>query len=251
MLSVRGLHFSYNRAFSLDIKSLDIPEGSLSVIIGPNGSGKTTFAKIISGLIDDYKGSVEIDSFDIKKLDAKNRSRIISYIHRRMVKDLYIPVKRFVGIGRYVHKESVFLNLNKSDRMIIDEMLDVVDLRQKKGVLLSQLSDGELQRAIIAKILCQQTKYTVLDEPTSALDIAHVASILNLLRRIKSKTTIVVILHDINEAIKIYDNLICLNEGKVECVWEKENVFDLQKLEKLFKIKLNEFNHGSGRVVYF
>ncbi len=251
MLSVRQLHFTYNRAFSLNIERLDISDGSLSVIIGPNGSGKTTFAKIISGLIDDYEGSVEIDSYDIKKLDIKNRSRIISYIHRRMVKDLYISVERFVRIGRYVHKESVFLNLNKQDRMIIDEMLDVVDLRQKKDILLSQLSDGELQRAIIAKILCQQTKYAVLDEPTSALDIAHIASILNLLSRIKSKTTIIVILHDINEAIKIYDNLICLNEGRVECSWTKEDVFDLQKLEKLFKIKLNEFKHGLGRVVYF
>ncbi len=251
MLSIRNLRFSYKTGFSLNIEKLDINDNSLSVIIGPNGSGKTTFAKIIAGLIDNFEGTLEIDSKDIKKLDVRSKSRIVSYIHKRMVKDLFIPVYRFVGIGRYVHKKSLFFNLDKSDRMIIEEMLDVVDLRQKKDMLLSELSDGELQRACIAKILSQQTKYSVLDEPTSALDISHIASILNLLSRLNTKTTFIVILHDINEAIKIYDNLICLNNGRIECVWSKKDSFDLKKLEKLFKINLKEFKHGFGRVVYF
>ncbi len=251
MLKIKNLNFSYKQGFSLNIKSINIKDKALNVIIGPNGSGKTTFAKIISGLIEGYSGIVEIDNKDIKKLNARKRGRLISYIHKRMVKDTFITVEKFMEAGRYPNQHGLFLHINKEDEAIIEEMLDTVDLKKKKDMLLSELSDGELQRACIAKILCQETQYTVLDEPTSALDLSHIASILNLLKQLRGKTTFIVILHDINEAIKIYDNLICFNNGTIECTWEKDDFFDLKKLEKLFRIKLNLFDYGMGKVVYF
>ncbi len=251
MLSIKNLKFSYGLEFFLDIENLEIQNGSLNVIIGPNGSGKTTLAKIIAGLIDRYDGNVTIDSKDIKKLNTKDRSRLISYAHKRIIKDFSISVYRFVGIGRYPSKNGLFLNFTKTDKLIIENTLELTDLKKKENMLLSELSEGELQRACIAKILCQQTKYAVLDEPTSALDLSHTLSILNLLKKLKDKTTFIVILHDINEAIKIYDNLICLNNGAIECIWKSSDVFDLKKLEKLFKIKLHIFDYGSGKVVYF
>ena len=251
MLRVKNLRFSYSSGFGLSVDEFSISKNSLNVIIGPNGSGKTTFAKIISGLISDYGGTIEIDGKNIKKLDIKQRGRLISYIHKRMVKNLSVSVRDFLRMGRYVHKDGLFLNPDKKDEEIIEETLQIVDLHSKGERILYELSDGELQRACIAKVLAQKTQYTVLDEPTSALDLSHIAEILNLLIKLKNKTTFIVILHDINEAVKIYDNLICMNGGRIECVWKSDEYFDLKKIEKLFKIKLSIFDYGTGKVVYF
>ncbi len=250
-IEVLNLFFSYGGKFRLAIDNLRIEEGALHVIMGPNASGKSTLARILSGLISGYSGSVFIDSVDLASFGPKKRSRIVSYMHPSMVQDLNIPLFKFVLFGRYAYARALLGMPEKRDRMIADEAIELMELGQKRDMLLSELSDGERQRAFIAKVIAQKTRYTILDEPTASLDISHRKKILSLLLEMKNKSTFIVILHDINEAMKIFENLIALKDGRVAFEWNDRQDFNLKNLEELFTIRLKLCRDAGDVVIYF
>ncbi len=250
MIIINNLKFDYGKDFVLDISELHISEDFLHVIIGPNGSGKSTFAKILSGLLKNYTGKIKIDELNISEMKDDALSRKITYMNRRLIRNYDISVFEFVSLGRFPHKKDFLFELKKEDIDIISQKLSDVDLVLKKDKMLYELSDGEIQRAYLAKTLCQETKYVILDEPTVNLDIKHIKEFLNLIESLKLKTTFIVILHDLNEALAIFDKLIAFNNGKIEFIWNKQKDFDLQKLKNLYKINIKCLSDNGRHVVY-
>jgi iron complex transport system ATP-binding protein len=250
MISVENLIFSYEENFTLKIDLLSFEEKLLHVIIGPNGSGKSTLGKIISGMLNNYKGNIKINNKNISEFTENELSKHITYMNKRLIRNYNVTVFDFVSFGRFPHKKNIFFDLEESEKNLIKENLIKVDLLHKTNNLLYELSDGEIQRAYLAKILCQETKYAVLDEPTANLDIAHIKIFLNLLKSLKEKTTFIVILHSINEALEIFDKLTAFDNGKINFVWTSLKDFDLQKLINLYKVNLNCISNNGRYVVY-
>jgi iron complex transport system ATP-binding protein len=251
VISINNLNFNYGNNFSLNIDSLDLEKNLLHVIIGPNGSGKSTFVKIISKIISNYNGSIKIDDSDLKDFKYKELSRKITYMNRRLIRNYNISVFDFISLGRFPHKNSIFFSLDNSDNKKVYEVLDMVDLKNKQKNMLYELSDGEVQRAYLAKSLCQETEYTILDEPTANLDIKHIKEFLELIKSLKQNTTFIVILHNINEAIQIFDKLIAFDSGKISFIWKGIKDFNLQKLENLYKVDLDYIVEKEKHIVYF
>ncbi|KAA0257032.1 ABC transporter ATP-binding protein [Deferribacter autotrophicus] len=251
MISIDGLSFSYDKEFGLEIPNMIIEDNYLHVLIGPNGSGKSTFAKILTGMIRNYSGKVAIDGTDITKLKYDTLSKKITYMNKRLLRDYNISVYEFVSFGRFPHKKTVFFELNSEDKDKIFHALENVDLNNKWDKMLYELSDGEIQRAYLAKVLCQETKYAILDEPTSNLDLKHIKDFLDLLVELKKKITFIVILHNINEALTVFDKLIAFNDGKIDFIWNGIEDFNLQKLKNLYNIPLKSFSNNEKYIVYF
>ncbi len=250
-IEIDSLKFSYPGGFNLNVKALRIEEGKLHVVIGPNASGKTTFARILAGLIKNYGGSVLVDEVELASMDVRSRSKAVSYMHASMVKELNVPLERFVSFGRYAYSNGILGFLSKKDLRMVDEAIDLVDLNDKRGALLSELSDGELQRAFLAKVLAQHTRYTILDEPTANLDLMHKKQILSMLIDMRERSTFIVILHDINEALRVFERLIAFKDGSIEFVWDDGSCFSLKNLEELFTIRLKVCKDKDNRVIYF
>ncbi|MGA1847093.1 ABC transporter ATP-binding protein [Deferribacter abyssi] len=251
MILIDNLSFSYNNGFSLKIPKLTIEDNYLHVLIGPNGSGKSTFAKILTGMIKTYSGTVFIDGVDVTKIKFDALSKKITYMNKRFLRDYNISVYEFVSFGRFPHKRNIFFELDSEDKEKISYALKKVDLENKQGKMLYELSDGEVQRAYLAKVLCQETKYAILDEPTSNLDLKHIKDFLNLLIELKEKVTFFVILHNINEALAVFDKLIAFKEGKIYFSWDGIRDFNLQKLRNLYNVQLSSFCDKDKYVVYF
>lgn len=250
MISVNNLKFDYGKDFKLNIEKLNIEENLLNVIIGPNGSGKSTFVKLLSGLLQNFQGNIEIDGSKLSELNHNVLSKKITYMNRRLIRNYDISVFDFVSFGRFPHKKNIFFDLSDEDMKILSNTLEKVDLKNKTNKMLYELSDGEIQRAYLAKILCQETKYTVLDEPTTNLDIRHISEFLQLIKELKHQTTFIIILHDINEALDIFDKMIAFNHGKIDFVWKGLKDFDLQKLINLYSIDLKCFSDNEKYIVY-
>ncbi|MEM5815813.1 MAG: ABC transporter ATP-binding protein [Candidatus Aenigmatarchaeota archaeon] len=239
MIQINDLSFSYDnsRTFIENLNVL-IPDGKVTSIIGPNGSGKSTLLNLISGVIKPNNGTVIIDGTDIFRTKRKEIAKKLSIVFQNNNAPEDVTVKELVSLGRNPHKK-YFEQLNEHDLKIIDWAMaatKVIHLAEKP---ISKISGGERQRAWLAVGLAQSSTYLLLDEPTTYLDIRHQIEILNLVRKINHECnlTIVMVLHDINQAIKYSDTVIVMNKGKIIAYGSPTEVITSDLLLDVYGVK--------------
>ena len=216
---------------------MEIEKGKITTILGPNGSGKSTLLSIFAGLNKPTSGEVIINGKSIRSLKQKELAREIATVHQQNTVPSDITVKELVAYGRIPHKK-YFQGNTESDDKIIEWAIKRTGLEKLKDKAVMGMSGGERQRAFIAMALAQKSEILFLDEPTTYLDIYHQVEILELVKELnkESKLTVVMVLHDINQAIKYSDNVIVMKSGEVVSSGIANEVINMDLLNSVYKI---------------
>lgn len=238
MIKAKDLYFSYDKDKSFITKlNVEIEKGKITTILGPNGSGKSTLLSIFAGLNKPTSGEVSINGKSINSLKQKELAREIAIVHQQNTVPSDITVKELVAYGRIPHKK-YFQGNNESDDEIIEWAIKRTGLENLKDKAVMGMSGGERQRAFIAMALAQKSEILFLDEPTTYLDIYHQIEILELVKELNDEEdlTVVMVLHDINQAIKYSDNVIVMKSGQVIASGNANKVINMSLLNNVYNI---------------
>ena len=201
---------------ALDEVTLTIPSGSVTAIIGPNGSGKSTLLRALARLLRPDTGSALLDGAEIAKMSPSQVARRIATLPQSPETIPGMTAQELVEQGRYPHT-GLLRMFSDRDRAAVERALELTATTPFRRRLLWSLSGGERQRVWIALALAQDPRILLLDEPTTFLDINHQIQVLNLIRALNRERglTVVMALHDLNQASRYADRLVVLQDGRV------------------------------------
>ena len=235
-LKVDHLKAGYDKKVVVPDASFQVPQGKIVSVIGPNGCGKSTVLRTITGHLPIMSGSVEIDGRPLGGYSHKSLARKIACLSQTNTSPEDMTVRRLVGYGRVPHRKWGFQPLSDADVQAIDEALRFTAADRLQNELVSDLSGGERQRAWLAMVIAQEPDILLLDEPTTYLDVRHQLEIMELLRHLNAKRqiTIVMVLHDLNQAIRYSDHVIVINQGQIYASGTPSEVCTKQMLEDVY-----------------
>lgn len=248
MLQIKNLCAGYDHLERLHAISADIPVDRQTVVIGPNGCGKSTLMKCMAGLLRVSGGTIGLDGCDFQDISEKQRARLVSYMPQSRITP-EISVRQLVCHGRYPHLKWG-QNLSSKDREIIDSALKRTDMLRYAQRSVSQLSGGERQRAYLAMMLAQQTPVMLLDEPTTYLDLSSQFSLMELLRELCGEGhCAVAVLHDLALALEYADCVLLMQDGRIVARGTPNEVFLSGKIQEVFNVNVERLD--TGKYVFF
>lgn len=238
MIKLENISFSYNKKkeFIQDL-SLEFKSGEITTILGPNGSGKSTLLHMMSTYLKPKSGKIYLGDKDLGKLKQKEIAKYISCVYQENEAPDDITVRDLVSFGR-----NIYSNVKKEDKEENKRMIDfalkatgIEEIQDKKVV---NLSGGQKQRAFIAMSLAQNTEVLLLDEPTTYLDIYHQIEILEVVKSLNEKynITIVMVLHDLNQAINYSHNIVIMKNGKLIKQGKSTEVLNEQTIKDVYNV---------------
>ncbi len=238
MLKVESLQLAYNGNAVVNDITLSFGESSISTIIGPNGSGKSTILKAFARLLKPSGGLVLLDGKDIHRMPTKVVAQRMALLPQNLSIPEDVTVKELVSYGRMPHRGLLLVN-ERQDKEAIQWAISLTGLEPLAHRTVISLSGGERQRAWIAMALAQKTEFLLLDEPTTFLDLHHQIEILQLLGHLNERYSVkvIMVLHDINHAIRFSNRVIVINEGMICSDGPPEEVITEGLLQDVFKIK--------------
>lgn len=216
-MEIKNVTFSYDNVTNrLKSVSSEIEIGKITTIIGPNGCGKSTLLSVMSRNHAPSSGEVILDGKAISEYKPKEFARKLAVVHQQNEAPADITVEKLISFGRMPYK-NIFSPQTDEDREAIERALVCTNLQSKRDKPIYALSGGERQRVWIAMTLAQNTPMLFLDEPTTYLDIYYQIEILELVKELNEVygLTIVMVLHDINQAIRYSDHIIVMKDGEI------------------------------------
>lgn len=237
MLEIKNLTCGYDARFSLKDINLTIKNKEFVGIIGPNGSGKTTFFRAITKIIRPEKGGIYFGGTNLNDISFKDLAKNMAVVSQNFDIDLMMGVEEFVLLGRIPHRENIQFFESINDEKISYEAMVLTDTLKFKDRAMGNLSGGERQLVYIARALAQKPKLLLLDEPTNQLDIAHQVKIMDLIKKLNKERniTVVIVLHDLNLASEYCDRLILIDNGKVHKIGSPGEVLTYMTIEEVYK----------------
>ncbi len=238
-MEIKDVSYSYDKKTNhLENISSEIDQHKITTIIGPNGSGKSTLLGILANSYAPNKGRVLIDGKQLHHLKPKELAKKIAIVHQQNSTPADMTVEKLTSYGRLPYK-SIFSNQTTDDQQAVEWALEKTNLIDKKNKMISELSGGERQRAWIAMTLAQSTSYLFLDEPTTYLDIYYQYEILELVKQLNSENglTIVMVLHDINQAIRYSDTIMVMKDGKLIKKGTPEQVVTSELIQEIYGVQ--------------
>ena len=215
-MEIRNLDFSYGEATFIKNLSGTIEKGKITTILGPNGSGQSTWLNLLINQLKPTNGTILIDGKNVKDMKNKEIARRMAMVHQQNTAPSDLSVERLVRFGRMPY-QTMLSAYDEEEEEAVSWALRVTNLEHMKHKRVGELSGGELQRAWIAMALAQKSEILFLDEPTTYLDIFYQMEVLSLVRKLNREygMTIVMVLHDINQAMQFSDNLIIMKKGSI------------------------------------
>ncbi|MDR4982827.1 ABC transporter ATP-binding protein [Bacillus cereus] len=216
-MEIKNVTFSYDNVTDrLKSVSSEIEVGKITTIIGPNGCGKSTLLGVMSRNHNPRSGEVMLDGKAISQYKPKEFARKLAVVHQQNEAPSDITVEKLTSFGRMPYK-NIFSTQSDEDSEAIERALTCTRLQDKRDKPIHALSGGERQRVWIAMTLAQNTPMLFLDEPTTYLDIYYQLEILELVKELNEVhgLTIVMVLHDINQAIRYSDHIIVMKDGEI------------------------------------
>ena len=238
IINIEKLNYSYGRKEVLKELSLDIDENKLTGIIGPNGCGKSTLAKNIIKYINGKFESFKIMDTDIRELSHKKIAQLISYIPQKSIIIPNISVFDYVLLGRFPLLKNSWSNYSEKDYEIVENNINLLNIKELKDRNIETLSGGELQKALLARALAQEAKILLLDEPTSALDLNNAVEFMKILKNIsiKKNISVIIIIHDLNLASLFCDSLIILKDGRFIEKGSPKEVINEENIKSVYNL---------------
>lgn len=251
MLRTEAISYEHDLTkFQLDQITIDIKQGEIVSLIGPNGSGKSTLLRVISRLLKPNSGAVYLGEENIREMKANDVAKSLTMLPQMNNHQLDLTVRELVEFGRHPHSGNK-MKLSQEDIDMVDWAIQVTGLTDMQHRLLPSMSGGERQRAWIAMTVAQHPKVLLLDEPTTYLDIAHQLEVMELVQELNKKynMTVIMVLHDINQAAQYSDRLIVLKRGKLHYDGLPHCVLCKEMFESIFDIEA-DITMRSGRPVF-
>ena len=221
--------------------------GELTCLLGPNGAGKSTLLKTLSAFIPPLSGEITIEGVNIRKISASTLARSIAVVLTRRPATMNMTVEELVSIGRSPYT-SFFGGLHENDREVVDKSIRLVGIDDLRTRNVNTLSDGERQKALIAKALAQQTRIIFLDEPTAFLDYPSKVEIMQLLYTIarEENKTVFMSTHDLELALQIADKIWLLDKERGLNIGIPEDLAYAGLLGDYFQRGGLKFNYTTG-----
>ncbi len=236
-LFTKDLNVGYGDGLIVKGLSIEIPDHKITAIIGPNGCGKSTLLKAMTRIISHHSGSIILDGKHLSEENTKALAKKMAILPQTPESPGGLTAGELVSYGRYPYQKG-FGRLNEKDIEMINWALDVTGTADFKNTPVDALSGGQRQRVWVALALAQETEMIFLDEPTTYLDMAHQLEVLELLQKLNKEQgrTIVMVLHDLNQASRFADAIIALKAGKIVKTGTNEEVIQPQVLREVFQI---------------
>jgi iron complex transport system ATP-binding protein len=234
-LTAQDLHLAYADRVIVTKLSVDIPPGRITVIVGPNACGKSTLLRALARLLKPKAGAVLLDGTSIHKMPTRAVATTLGILPQSPVAPEGITVADLVGRGRYPH-QGWFRQWTTDDRQAVDGALEATGTLDLAHRPVDELSGGQRQRVWIAMTLAQGTGLMLLDEPTTYLDLSHQVDILDLLVDLNQREgrTIVLVLHDLNQACRYAHHLIAMREGAIVAEGEPATIVTPELVTDVF-----------------
>lgn len=246
IIEIKNLSFKYtpNKTIFNNL-NLNIKKGEITTLLGKNGCGKSTLIKLLSKNITNYAGNIFLENRELKSYSLKELAKKLSIVYQNNATPQEITVFDMVSFARLPYQNIFFYKKTKEDIEKINFALKETDLIEYKNTIVSELSGGQLQRVYIAMCLAQDTEIIILDEPTAFLDIKYQKSIMKLVKRLNQELhlTIIMVLHDINQAITYSDNIVALLDGEIIKNDKAHSLLDEELLNKIYDTEIKIENN--------
>jgi iron complex transport system ATP-binding protein len=234
ILAARGLRLAYDSRVVVEELSIDIPDGGFTVIVGPNACGKSTLLKALGRTITPSAGEVLLGGSPMRSYRSKQVARRLAMLPQSPISPDGITVRDLIGRGRYPH-QTLLRQWTAVDEAAVADAMASTAVTELADRLAAQLSGGQRQRVWIAMVLAQQTELLLLDEPTTFLDIAHQYDVLELCAGLHERgRTLVVVLHDLNQAARYATNLVVMKHGGILAQGPPADVLTADLVETVF-----------------
>ncbi|HBM4616587.1 TPA: ABC transporter ATP-binding protein [Listeria innocua] len=237
-MEVRDVSFSYNGTDAiLKNVSFTIQKNKINTIVGPNGSGKSTLLEILARLLSPNSGEVLLEGKSIFEWKAKEFAQNVAIVHQNNILPSELTVKELLYFGRLPYK-NWRMTRTKADDVAVEKALKQTELSEKAEKFVDSLSGGERQRVFIATALAQDTPILLLDEPTTFLDMYFQLEILELVKRLNQEgnLTILMILHDLNQALTYSDQLVVMKNGEVVAKGNPETLLTTELIAETYGV---------------
>ena len=236
----------YNGKPLMEQIEIGLSKGEILTLIGPNGSGKSTILKSIAGQLALLGGTIMLGSSHLEEMSLSRRAQTMAVLLTERLRTEMMTCEDVVATGRYPYTGR-FGVLSAKDHEAVQEAMEAVHVLEFKDRDFARISDGQRQRILLARAICQQPEILLLDEPTSYLDIKYKLEFLSVLQELQKKKglTVILSLHELELAARVSDRILCVDGAFVEQVGTPEEIFRPGHLSKLFQITQGSFEEES------
>ncbi|MFD7030565.1 ABC transporter ATP-binding protein [Streptomyces sp. NPDC059917] len=237
-LTAQNVTLGYDQRVIAENLSVEIPDNSFTVIVGPNACGKSTLLRALSRMLKPAAGQVLLDGHAIGSMPAKKVAKTLGLLPQSSIAPDGITVADLVSRGRYPH-QGLLRQWSPQDERIVEESMASTGVAELADRAVDELSGGQRQRVWIAMALAQQTPLLLLDEPTTYLDIQHQIDVLDLCAELHEEQgrTLVAVLHDLNHAARYATHLIAMRDGEVVAEGPPAEVVTAELVERVFGLR--------------
>lgn len=243
------LSVGYNKKALIHDICIGIKKGEIVTLIGPNGSGKSTILKSITRQLQIIGGKVYFDQQNLNSLSFRDLSTRMAVVLTDRMKPELMTCHDIVATGRYPYTGRLGI-LTKEDEKIVENAMEDVHAKELGNRDFNNISDGQRQRVLLARAICQEPDIIILDEPTSFLDIKHKLDLLSILRNMakEKQITVIMSLHEIDLAQKIADKIICVKGDTISHFGRPEDIFEENMIRNLYEINNGFFDPLFGSI---
>lgn len=240
VISADGLSVGYEKNTVVSGINFEVRQGEILTLIGPNGAGKSTVLKTLAGYLERLGGRIIIAGRDTLKISDGEMSQRLSVLLTERIRPDLMTCREVVETGRYPYTGR-FGILAERDKKAVREAMEAVEISGLADVYFSELSDGQKQRVMLARAICQEPEALILDEPASYLDIRHKIIFFEILRRLVSERKIAVVMsmHELDFAEKISDQVLCVKDGKIIRAGSPAEIFTEENIREIYDIPQN------------
>jgi iron complex transport system ATP-binding protein len=240
----------YSDRVVLDRLDVEFAPAKITALLGANGSGKSTLLKAITGTLRPTAGKLSIGGKDLKDLSETSLAKLVAFVPQSEEPHFRFTVRQVVLMGRTAYANGLFESTE--DKEIAECSMAMADCLELSDRPVTELSGGERQRVLIARALAQNASCLLLDEPTAHLDIAHQGMLGRVLRQLADEEkTIVVALHDLNQAATIADRLVVLHNHRMAIEGPVESVLNDSALDRVYGVEFSRFRDPNGHLRIF
>ena len=252
MIKITGISHHIGKQQILHDINLSLPPSQVIALIGPNGAGKSTLFSVMARLQPLQTGQVSFavnnEERDIVRCDARTLSKTVAMLGQDNHVQGRLRVHELLMFGRYPYHQG---QPTANDQQKVDEIIERFELQPLAERFLSTLSGGQRQRVLIAMIVCQDTPYLLLDEPLNNLDMYHAGRLMRELRELShsQQKTVVIVLHDINQAAQFADTVVTMKDGRVLAIGAPVEVLTQETMKELYNVDVTVLNHQGRPVI--